>query len=99
MPKQTQNTGSFSDTKSDPSCDPPWITASDIAAATYCPYQLYLKNSSTKPDRQSRKKAKAGIRAHQVYNRSQAKNMPSKKTKLLAYALLLIAILLLFKLW
>ena len=49
----------------------PWVTASEIGNAAYCPYQLYLAKQGVRVDRQTKARIARGEQAHRQYNKQR----------------------------
>jgi len=46
----------------------PWVTASDVATAEICPYQLHLKQMGAKTSAESIQRAQYGNAKHDEFN-------------------------------
>ena len=49
----------------------PWISASAVGRATYCPYQLYLARGGATPDEATSRALAVGRRTHAAWNLEQ----------------------------
>ena len=49
----------------------PWVTASEIATAELCPYQIYLKQSGATVSTKAEIKRSYGNQMHERYNESK----------------------------
>lgn len=71
----------------DESPDVPWLTASAIGQAAYCPYQLYLARGGAVRDAASTAALRRGDTAHRAWNARQRADDRSPALALLRRAL------------
>jgi len=53
------------------------VTASEVAIAEICPYQLYLKKNGAKESKESLKRARYGNTKHSGYNKTHGSKSSS----------------------
>ena len=70
----------------------PWVSASAVGQATYCPYQLYLARGGAPPDEAAGRALAEGRRTHAAWNVEQRRAADTGRLPSLARSLLPIAL-------
>lgn len=71
----------------------PWVNASDIGKAEFCPYSLYLSKKGIKPSRQTQSKMIEGLKSHQQWDHERVSGKRIWLRVAVAIALIAVAIL------
>lgn len=67
-------------------CDTPWVSASEVGSAQFCPQSLAMKNKGIRPSREIEQKQRAGDAYHALETKS-AYRQQDKRCFVASYAL------------
>lgn len=73
--------------------DTPWVTASAVAQAAYCPYQLYLASAGVAPDAAGRRVLADGADDHRRWTRARRMTERRRRGALAFAVIALLAVL------